>query len=312
MKELPLVSVVLPVFNGERYLRQTIDSILNQTYGHFELLVIDDGSEDGTPNVIRAYGDQVRFLRQPHGGASKARNHGLRLSQGKYIAMQDADDLWNKDKLALQVEFLEKHPDFGLVHCNCEGIDEEGRVFVHWINSNRTEALYRLFMHGHAVGVFSAVFKRDLLDRSGMFDEEFAKAGLEDIDFWNRLSELTSFHCLSKTLVQHRIHRHSSCRKSEGTSVPFDHRFLMINKLLMRYSNDSKRRKFLEGEYVAYKNDLGKQLLKQGLIGQGRRALREAVMLNLHGPKDAAKLCRSLLRLFRSVLPRGAVKSAPR
>jgi glycosyltransferase involved in cell wall biosynthesis len=303
MNQLPLVSVVLPVFNGERYLGQTIESVLAQTYTHVEVLVIDDGSQDETPRVARRYGERVRYIRQPHGGASKARNHGLRLSQGTYIAMQDADDLWDKDKLAVQVEFLEGHPGIGLVHCHCDGIDEEGRVFIHWTNSDRREPLYRLFMQGHAVGVFSAMFSRELLQRTGLFDEDFAKAGLEDIDFWNRLSEVTTFHCLPRALVQHRVHQHSSCRTLERTSVPLEHRDLMIRKLLARYANDPVRRRFLEREYVGYKSDLGKLLMKQGLVGQGRRALWEAIVLNLRGPKDAARLGRAFLRLVRTIVP---------
>src|SRR5438093_7588070 len=200
MSVLPYVSVIIPVFNGERYIRQTIESVLAQTYNNFEILVIDDGSTDGTAEAVKEYEKNLRYVRQGNGGASKARNQGIRFSQGKYIAFQDADDLWGREKLAIQVEFLEKNPDIGLVHCNCDGIDEEGRTFVRWKNSEREEGYYRLFMQGQAVAISSAMFRRALLEQSGLFDEEFPKAGLEDISFLSRLAQITQFHCIPQAL----------------------------------------------------------------------------------------------------------------
>src|SRR5213594_664427 len=91
MSVLPYVSVIIPVFNGERYIRQTIESVLAQTYNNFEILVIDDGSTDGTAGIVKSYENKLRYIRQPNRGASQARNQGIRLSQGKYIAFQDAD-----------------------------------------------------------------------------------------------------------------------------------------------------------------------------------------------------------------------------
>src|SRR5438552_12366709 len=95
MRLMPRVSVIIPVFNGERYIRQTIESVLAQTYQDFELLVIDDGSTDGTAEAVKEYEKNLRYVRQGNGGASKARNQGIRLSQGEYLAFQDADDLWD-------------------------------------------------------------------------------------------------------------------------------------------------------------------------------------------------------------------------
>lgn len=303
MRGTPNVSVIIPVFNGERYIRQAIESVLAQTYQDFELLVVDDGSTDGTPEAIQEYEKSLRYVRQTNGGASKARNHGIRLSQGKFIAFQDADDLWAPEKLAVQVEFLEKNPDIGLVHCNCDGIDEEGRTFIRWKNSERKEGYYRLFMQGHAVAVFSALFRRALLDQSGLFDEEFPKAGLEDISFLSRLGDITRFHCIPLTLVKHRVHPYSTCRTFENTSIPLEHRALMLKKLVSRFGDDPQRRKFLEGEFVSYKSDLGKRLLTQGHVADGRKELWNSIVSNVKGPRDPAKLGRSLLRLTRSIFP---------
>ena len=99
----PLISCIVPVYNGERYLGEAIDSILAQTYGPLEIIVVDDGSTDGTAEVVATYGDQVRYLWQPNAGQAAARNHGLSVTQGEFISFLDADDLWHPEKLDRQI-----------------------------------------------------------------------------------------------------------------------------------------------------------------------------------------------------------------
>jgi len=305
MSAIATVSVIIPVFNGERYIRQAIRSVLAQTFEDIELLVVDDGSTDGTAEAVRSCRDRIHYTRQPNGGASKARNEGIRRSRGRYIAFLDADDLWRPEKLALQVEYLERHAAVGLVHCDVEGIDEEGRPFIRWQNSDREEGYYWLFMQGHAVLISSAMFRRALLERSGLFDEEFKKAGLEDIDFWSRMGVVTGFSCMATPLVQHRMHRQSTCRRFEGTAIPFKHRRLLVKKMMSRFGDDEVRRRFLQGEMVSYRSDLGKWLVGQGRVAAGRKQLLESIVFNLRGPRNLGKLGRSVLRLARSVFSPG-------
>jgi glycosyltransferase involved in cell wall biosynthesis len=106
----PLVSCIVPVFNGERYLQQALDSVLEQTYTPLELIVSDDGSTDGTRAVVDAYGDSVRYLHQPNGGHAAARNLGLSIAQGEFVAFLDADDLWHPEKIERQVARLRGRP----------------------------------------------------------------------------------------------------------------------------------------------------------------------------------------------------------
>ena len=98
-----LVSCIVPVYNGERYLREALDSILAQTYRPLEIIVADDGSADGTAGVVATFGDQVRYVRQHNQGPSSARNLGIRVPTGDFIAFLDADDLWHPEKLARQI-----------------------------------------------------------------------------------------------------------------------------------------------------------------------------------------------------------------
>lgn len=107
----PLVSCVVPVFNGERYLREALDSVLQQSYQRLELIVVDDGSTDGTAAVAASYGDRLRLLRQPNAGPAAARNRGLHEAGGEFIAFLDADDLWQADKLTRQMARFAARPE---------------------------------------------------------------------------------------------------------------------------------------------------------------------------------------------------------
>jgi glycosyltransferase involved in cell wall biosynthesis len=106
----PVISCIVPVFNAERYLRETLDSVMGQTYRPLEIIVADDGSTDATASVVAAYGDRVRYLLQPNGGPAAARNLGLRAVSGEFVAFIDQDDLWNPEKLARQMARFQAHP----------------------------------------------------------------------------------------------------------------------------------------------------------------------------------------------------------
>src|SRR5919201_1733113 len=106
----PTVSVVIAVYNGARWIAETLDSVLAQSFPRFEVIVVDDGSTDATPAVAASYGDRVRYLRQDNGGQPSARNAGIRAARGSYIAFVDADDLWVPTKLQMQVDFLARQP----------------------------------------------------------------------------------------------------------------------------------------------------------------------------------------------------------
>ena len=111
----PLVSVIVPVFNGARFVREALDSILNQTYQPVEIIVVDDGSNDATAEVLDEFGPRVRRVSQAHSGQSVARNRGVELATGRYLAFLDADDLWPAEKLAAQVTILEEDPECDLL-----------------------------------------------------------------------------------------------------------------------------------------------------------------------------------------------------
>jgi glycosyltransferase involved in cell wall biosynthesis len=124
---VPLVSVVIPAFNAAKYIRETLDSVLAQTYRPIEIVVVDDGSTDGTREQILAYGDCVRYVWQPNsGGCSAPRNHGVRMASGEFIAFLDADDLIAPDRIAAAVAVMKRRPDVGLAFTNFVHFDSAG------------------------------------------------------------------------------------------------------------------------------------------------------------------------------------------
>ena len=116
--QTPLVSCVIPVWNGEKYLAEAIESVLNQTYPSIELVIVDDGSSDGTPDVIASFKDRVTSIRQEQSGPAAARNTGISASKGEFVAFLDSDDIWEPAKTALQVDLLMSREDVSI--CLCE------------------------------------------------------------------------------------------------------------------------------------------------------------------------------------------------
>ena len=123
----PLVSVIVPAYNNAHFLPAAIDSILNQTFDNFELIVVDDGSTDNTQAVLAGFGDRLRYVRKANGGPSSARNLGIQMARGQLIAFQDADDLWLPEKLALQVAYFHLHPEVGVVFTDAVRFDAAGK-----------------------------------------------------------------------------------------------------------------------------------------------------------------------------------------
>jgi len=132
-----LVSVVIPAYNSERFVDEAIESVLRQSHQRIEVIVVDDGSTDGTAARVRAYGDRVRYFHQANAGAGTARNRGLALATGDYIAFLDDDDVWQPEKLEVQLEIAARNPESGLVACDGVRFSEAsivpGRLLSHWV-----------------------------------------------------------------------------------------------------------------------------------------------------------------------------------
>jgi len=215
--EKPRVSVVMATFNAELRVEATVNSILGQTYADFEFLVIDDGSTDGTTDVLRrlsAADHRIRWLSQTNSGPSAARNRGIRESRGELIAFMDHDDLWHPEKLSLQVALLDAQPDLAVVTCYSAVIGEDGCSLGWKLGGETRENVYDEMIEWDMVsGGSVAMVRRGALDAVAGFDE--ALRYREDWDLWIRLSRQFKFGTVSRALVGFTRHARNSSRDYE-------------------------------------------------------------------------------------------------
>jgi glycosyltransferase involved in cell wall biosynthesis len=209
----PLVSCILPVYNGKRYLREAIESVLAQTYRALEIIVIDDGSTDGTVDVLAGYGDRLRHVRQTNAGPAAARNHGIALAGGAFIAFQDADDVWHRDKVKRQIERFEARPELEL---------SIGHVQNFWIPDLKEEADrfrdHRLAQPGPAFGPPSLLVRRSLFEKVGLFNPKMRLSS--DTDWFLRAAELrVTMEIVPEVLFYRRWHNNNISRLSRQLLV---------------------------------------------------------------------------------------------
>ncbi len=199
MSRTPLISVIIPTYNRAAFLREAVASVWAQTETDFELLIVDDGSTDATPQICAAWGAQVRYLRQPRRGVSASRNHGLRAAAGRFIAFLDSDDLWAPEKLARQRAWLEQHPGVLLCHTNEIWIRNGRRVNQKNIHRKAGGWIYPLCLPRCVISPSAVFMRRELFEAVGEFDEDLPLC--EDYDLWLRVTARHEVGFLDAPLV---------------------------------------------------------------------------------------------------------------
>ena len=201
----PKVTVLMSVYNGEKYLNEAIDSILGQTFKDFEFLIVNDGSTDKTGDILKSYDDpRIKIINNEKNiGLTKSLNKGLKLARGEYIARQDADDISMPERLEKEVEFLEQNKNVGLVGTDYLFINEKGKV-VHIVKClNGSRELKAKLLKGNQFGHGSVMLRRECIDRVGTYREEFKFA--QDYDFCLRIAEMYDVANISEPLYKWRI-----------------------------------------------------------------------------------------------------------
>lgn len=215
----PLVSVVIPAYNAVRFLPDSIPSVLTQTWTDLELIVVDDGSTDGTAACVRTFDDpRIRLVSQANRGLAGARNGGIRAARGRYIAFLDADDLWHPEKLARHVQHLQAQPDVGVSYSASALMDDQGRD-MHLLQNPKLHGVTArdVFLRNPVGNGSAPVIRRQTLDDIAFaaptgapgewwyFDERFRQS--EDIECWLRIALCThwSFEGLAEPLTRYRV-----------------------------------------------------------------------------------------------------------
>lgn len=212
---MPLVSVIIPTYNHEKYIAETVNSVLKQDFTDFELIIVDDGSADATIEVAKTFSDPritLVALERNQGGAAAA-NYGISKAAGKYLAMTSSDDVWHPQKLGKQVRLLNRNPLVGAVFTMADIIDENSNNFTdsnHFYyrifdqsNRSRHEWLNHFFYNGNCLCHSSVMIRRSCFDTVGYYDARFAQ--LTDLDYWVRLCMIKNIHIIPEKLVRFRV-----------------------------------------------------------------------------------------------------------
>jgi glycosyltransferase involved in cell wall biosynthesis len=202
-----LVSVVIPTYNYHQFVVEAVESVLAQTYQPLEIIVVDDGSTDGTRAELERFEGRIRYLFQENRGLPAARNRGIRAAEGEYVALLDADDLWAPTKIAKQVAVLERSPQVGLVFCGLTRVDvASGQSTIrHCPPDLRGDVRRQLLQRNCVTGSASAALvRRACFDKVGLFDETLRSA--EDWEMWIRISRHFHFDYVQEPLIILRNH----------------------------------------------------------------------------------------------------------
>ena len=282
---VPRVSVVIPTRNRADLLPVAIRSVLGQTFGDFEVLLIDDASEDRTREVVAAFSDErLRYLRQERRqGGAVARNTGIRSSRAEFVAFLDDDDEWVPRKLDAQIGLLDGNREAGVVYSSYVTVERETGAPIARHPAEHRGDISRDLMHRNVVGGTSAVVvRRSCLETVGLFDEGLPS--FQDYDLWIRLSRRFRFDFVEDDLMKYSVH---------GSKIWTDFEALDrgIDIMLEKYGSSPDLRRNLASQSLR----LGVRYASRGDLAKGRRALRRAIRLAPSKPKPYLNLALSLL-----------------
>ncbi|CDI01142.1 putative Glycosyl transferase family 2 [Candidatus Competibacter denitrificans Run_A_D11] len=211
---MALVSVIIPAYNAAQYIRDTIDSVLNQSYSNFEIIVVNDGSTDETAQILNEYGDKLRVVHQNNKGSAAACNYGAALAQGEWIAFLDADDIWLPDKLMLQLKHCK---DSSISHTDsfCFGESISGEVQRGSITHLVEGQVLKQLLVTNFISKSTVMIQRAIFNQYKGFDETYLS--VEDWPFWLRVCANHSLGYLPEPVVRYRVHRQSATMKTRRT-----------------------------------------------------------------------------------------------
>lgn len=249
----PLVSVIVPAFNCEKYISEALDSIIRQDYPAMEILVVDDGSTDSTPEILQSYADTVTILQQINSGSAVARNRGMQTANGKYVAFLDSDDIWLEGKLRSQVDFLEENSEYGAVFTDwvCWHPDNSGnfqrrrfeeeepilkRSFSGW--------LFKDLVDDCIMWTGTVLIRREVYEKIGLFDRTLRRG--QDYDYWLRIAEHFQAHKLDRVYAVYRMHDESITHKPK----PINYQYRVLAAAISNHRQSSGNPQYLERRFV--------------------------------------------------------------
>ena len=274
------VSVIMPAYNAEKYVAESIRSVVGQTYADWELVVVDDGSTDRTAEVVRSFASadgRVKYFFQQNGGQGKARNAGIRESGGELVAFLDADDLWEAEKLALQVKALDESGadvvfSDAFIFSGEEKADESlafSTISPEFVYGRRGGAeAFRLLFAYNRNPTLTVLARRAALEEVGLFAEEREYQNCEDYDLWLKLAgHGATFFGMTEKLARYRRHAASMMNADSRLLKPM----VAVVRRHSRAAGEKEARRVVRGLYRA----LISALIEEGKVAEARRYVKE-------------------------------------
>ena len=261
----PKVSVIIPVYNSKQFIGQTIDSVFNQEYQDFEVIIVDDGSCDGTEKVISKYKDRLTYIRKENEGISIARNTGIEQTRGEYIAFIDHDDIWLPEKLREQISLLDNNKEIRICFSDAYIIDEKGRRngTLFKISPPYSGMVFRQLLEENFIPVITAVVKKEVFKGTGLFNPRYRIA--EDWDFFLRVSKRYPVAFINRPLAEYRIHAGSFSRQRD---IMLTEAISIMNKYTG--SLDKTTARTVEMRKRKFQFNLGVIYLQEGMRNKAR------------------------------------------
>lgn len=295
MMDEPIVSIIMPTYNRAFCLNRAVESVLRQTYHDFELIIIDDGSTDDTTKVINGFSDKriVHLRHEKNMGAAAARNLGIQMAKGDFIAFQDSDDVWHPEKLSRQMEaFKKKSSDIGVVYAGAWRIENGKKILIPYSRIyNKEGELKQPLLVENFITLPSAIVRKECFSVAGMFDESLPC--LQDWELWIRISNHYRFKYIDEPLVNAYFSNNSISYDYQNISRAW--RYVLIK----HFKEFEKDKKILTRWYVSMAN----YLCSFGDIAEGRRYLTKALIVYPLNIKIWALILLSLLgqRVYKAM-----------
>ena len=305
-----LVSVIMPLYNCERFVAQALDSALAQTWRDLEVVIVDDGSTDNSAAIAdryaRAYPDKIRVIHQCNEGVCHARNTAMAAASGDCFALLDADDVWLPHHLQACVAELQRRPEAALVHADVERIDVDcnslGRSPRMWHRVGN-DTFRVLYLRSEHVCCSTAVFRRDAIDSIGDFDVQFNGLGCEDRDLWLRMTGIARFVYIDDVHTRYRMHGNNM---SANFAKMMQARIRLVDKHAATVRGHPLRRRALAAAHC----NLGDELVDAAQRSAALRAYAQAFGLWPVQQKALRGMLRCLVKKQLSRRPRIAKVNA--
>jgi len=268
---MPTVSVIIHTYNNEKFIAETVESVLNQTYKDYEIIVVDDGSEDGTRDALIPYMQKIRYHYKENGGIASAKNAGISLSETEFVAFLDHDDLWVPDKLQLQMEHFNENPQIGLVYAKYTSF-RDGKELRTKPEKGYSGWIFKELLAKSFIQTSTVVVKRECLDAAGPYDETFSLG--DEYDMFLRIARKFQCGFVDKGLTRYRVHD----TNASNNDFLFDNENLGVYKKI--YNNftdlDGVEKKILRKRIARYSMKVAEGLYSQGKLEESKEYQKEA------------------------------------